>query len=705
MWGHSVADVITFDKRGRIAVIAVRNPPVNALSHAVRSGLLDKVEEAAGKLDIDAIIVTGAGRTFPAGADIREFDQPMEEPGLLSVINRFDAIQVPIIAALHGTVLGGGLELALGCHYRVALPDTMIGLPEVKLGVFPGASGTQRLPRVAGLDHALELIVSGEPIDAKKALEYGIVDKLINGDLLDSAVEYTRNLTSDTVKLRISSHPKEPIARPEAFAETIKKYTDYATQRMRGQRSPLEALESVIDGLRMPYDEAVAADSARFARLKDSEQSKALRYAFFAERLAGKIPDMSEDVEPRRVRKAAVIGAGTMGTGIAISLADAGYPVAVIESSTEALNRGMTNIRATYQALADRGRIDSAEMARRVGVIQGGIEYGAIREADLIVEAAFEDMEAKKKIFALVDSHAKPGAVLATNTSYMDIDAIAATINRPQDVIGMHFFAPANIMKLVEIVRGKDSAPDAVATGMAVTRAMGKVGALAGVSHGFVANRSRAPLVREAIFLVEEGASPHQVDKVLTEFGMPMGPLAVSDLSGLDVSYRMRQSLADQRDPDERYVHLADRLCEMKRIGRKAGKGWYSYGEGGRTPVPDPEVDEIAAQVAEEQGIERRQIGADEILERCLYAAVNEGAKIIEEGIALRAGDIDVMWLYGFGFPRWRGGIMYYADQVGLPNILSKIEGFHDAHGKLWAPADLLRKLAGEGGNFTSGSA
>ena len=698
-----MSDVVHYEMRGRIAVVTVDNPPVNALSHAVREGLIEQVDRATGDAAAEAIVLIGAGRTFPAGADIREFDQPTREPHLVAVVDHFDTIEKPIVAAVHGTALGGGLELALGCHFRVAAPSARVGTPEVKLGIFPGAGGCQRLPRVAGIDHALELVVLGEPIGAAKALDYGIFDEVIEGDLLEGALAFAEQVLDENRARRITSEPREGIGSPDKFADVIQKYRDLANRRMRGQESPHEAIGSVIDGLTMPYDQAVAADRERFKRCKDSDQSKALRYAFFAEREAAKIPGLGKDVQPRAVERGAVIGAGTMGGGIIMCFADAGIPVTAIETDQAALDRGLATIEKNYQGMVDRGRIDAADMAHRLKLISTSLDFSAASDADLIIEAAFEDLDLKKDIFARLDAVAKPDAVLATNTSYMDINQIAAATGRPQDVIGLHFFVPANVMKMLEVVRTDTSSPEALVTGMQIARRFGKVGGIAGVSHGFVANRSRAPLVREAIFLVEEGASPQQVDQVLRDFGMPMGVLAVSDLSGLDVSWRMRQSLAHLREPEERYVHLADRLCELGRFGRKTGKGWFSYGDGGSLPVPDPEIEDIAAEVAAVHGIERRQIDEGEILDRCLYAAVNEGAKIVEEGVAVRASDIDIMWQYGFGFPRWRGGIMYHADQVGLPSVLARVEEFHGAHGKLWQPAGLLRDLAASGGSFTGG--
>lgn len=696
-----MSDLVGYETEGRVAILPIDNPPVNALGIGVREGLIRQLDRAAADDAVDAIVIIGVVRTFPAGADIREFHQPTREPHLIAVVDHLDTIEKPVVAAIHGTALGGGLELALGCHFRVASPSARMGTPEVNLGIFPGAAGTQRLPRVAGLDHALELIVLGKPIGAQTAKDYGIIDAVIEGDLRDGAVAFAEKLVADGTPRRISSEPREGIGSPDDHAATIAKYRDLANRGMRGQDSPHQAIDSVIDGMNMPYPDAVQADRRRFETCKNSDQSRALRYAFFAEREASKIPDIGKDVAPRAIASAGVIGAGTMGRGIAVSLADSGLPVTVAETSQEALDTGLAEIAKLYDGMVRRGRIVEAEKDRRLARITGAVGLDALGAADLVVEAAFEDLDVKKEIFAGVDAVAKPGAVLATNTSYMDIDAIASVTSRPADVIGLHYFVPANAMRLLEVVRPAKGAPDAIATGMALARATGKVGVLARVCHGFIANRSRLPLVREATFLVEEGASPAQVDAVLTGLGMPMGPLAVSDLSGLDVSWRMRQSLAGDRDPEERYMHLADRMCELGRFGIKAGKGWYRYEHGGRNPAPDPETEAIAIAVAREQGTERRDISDDEILERCLYAAINEGAKILDEGIAARASDIDVMWLYGFAYPRWRGGIMYTADEIGLAKIHARVQEFHAEHGKLWAPSPLLARLAVEGGFFT----
>ncbi|CAN0054246.1 unnamed protein product [Discosporangium mesarthrocarpum] len=695
------SESVSYAVEDGVAVLTIDSPPVNALGIDVRRGIVAGAERAAADADATAIVLIGAGRTFPAGADIREFGKPLGEPHLLAIGDVFDAIQKPIVAAMHGTALGGGLELALFCHFRVLAPTARIGLPEITLGIFPGAAGTQRLPRLIGVDAALGLIVSGRPIGAAKALELGIADAIAEDDLRAEAIAFAKQVAADDTPLRITSEPRSGIGPAEKYTEVIDKHRAEANRRMRGQQSPHEAIASVVDGLNMPYEQAVAADRERFARCVASEQSQALRYAFFAEREAAKIPGIGREVQPRAMESGAVIGAGTMGGGIAMSFADAGIPVTLVETSQEALDRGFGNIRKNYEGMVARGRIDQAECDRRLGLISPTLEMADLGAADVVIEAAFENPDVKAEIFGKLEAAAKPGALLATNTSYLDIDAIAAATGRAADIIGLHFFVPANVMKLLEVVIAESSAPDAVATGMALARRLGKVGVSARVSHGFVANRSRAPMVREAVFLVEEGAMPEQVDRVLQDFGMPLGPLAVGDMSGLDVSWRMRQAVARPEDSPERYIHLADRLCEMGRFGIKAGKGWYRYAEGSRKPEPDPEIADIAAAVAEERGIKRRQIDDREILERCIYAAVNEGAKIVGEGVALRASDVDIMWLYGFGFPRWRGGIMHYADTVGLAEVLARIEAFEAAHGALWTPAPFLKECVAAGRGFS----
>lgn len=683
-----------------IAVLTIDNPPVNALGIAVRQGLFAGVERAAADPAVEAMVLIGAGRTFPAGADIREFDTPRLDPHLSVVINLIDAMTKPAVAAIHGTALGGGLELSLGCHFRVAAPTARMGTPEVKLGIFPGAAGTQRLPRIVGLDRALQLVVLGDPIDTTTARAWGLVDAIADGDLRAGALAFARRAVAEKMQLQHSSEPKSGIGRPEDFKDIIEKWRTTAARRFRGQQSPVEALESVIDGLRMPYDEAVAADRVRFEKCRDSLQSKALRYAFFAEREVTKVPGVGKDTPVRDLAAAGVIGAGTMGRGIAIAVVDAGLPVTLVDTSPQALAAAADMMNAHWDSQAARGRIAPDEAERRKARLSTATGIDALGSADLVIEAAFEEMGVKRDIFARLDKVAKPDALLATNTSYLDIDNIAAATGRPENVLGLHFFVPANLMRLLEVVEAGKTSPEALATAFALARRMGKVGALARNGFGFVANASRAPMVREANFLAEEGAEPAEIDRAIEDFGMPLGPLATSDLSGLDVSWRMRRDTASTRDPSLRYVHLADAMVEAGRLGRKAGKGWYLYPEGSQR-VPDAEVTALAERIAGEQGIARRRIDAQEILDRCLLAAVNEGARLLGIGRALRASDVDIMWQYGFGFPAWRGGIMFHADSLGLDKVLARVEEFHARHGKLWEPAPLLVKLAREKGRFT----
>ncbi|MGE0255904.1 MAG: 3-hydroxyacyl-CoA dehydrogenase NAD-binding domain-containing protein [Alphaproteobacteria bacterium] len=694
-------EVVGYAVEDGIAVLTIDNPPVNALGIAVREGLLAGVERAAADPAVAALVLIGAGRTFPAGADIREFNSPRLDPHLSVVINHLDDMAKPTVAAIHGTALGGGLELSLGCHFRVAAPAARMGTPEVKLGIFPGAAGTQRLPRIVGLDRALQLVVLGDPIDAATARDWGLVDAIVDGDLRAGALAFARRAVAEALPLRHSSRPREGIGTVDEFKDVIDKWRATAARRFRGQQSPVEALESVLDGLRMPYDEALAADRRRFEKCRDSLQSKALRYAFFAEREVAKVPGVEKDTPVRKLDSAGVVGAGTMGRGIAIALVDAGMPVTLVDTSREALAAAADMMGAHWDGQAARGRIEADEAERRKARLTTATDIAALGAADLVIEAAFEEMGVKRDVFARLDTVAKAGALLATNTSYLDIDHIAAATGRPEDVLGLHFFVPANLMRLLEIVQAGQTSAEAMATAFALARRMGKIGAMARNGFGFVANASRAPMVREANFLVEEGAEPAQIDSAIERFGMPLGPLATSDLSGLDVSWRMRRDTAATRDPALRYVHLADAMVDAGRLGRKAGKGWYLYPEGSQR-VPDAELTALAETTAKVHGVARRAIDDAEIVDRCLYAAVNEGARLLGLGRALRASDIDIMWQYGFGFPAWRGGIMFHADSVGLDRVLARVEEFHAVHGRLWEPAPLLVKLARENGKFTA---
>ncbi|MCP3419609.1 3-hydroxyacyl-CoA dehydrogenase NAD-binding domain-containing protein [Bradyrhizobium brasilense] len=691
---------VAYEQQGGIAVVTIENPPVNALSVAVRHGLLHAVRRAVADAGVAAIIVIGAERSFVAGADIRELGKPRQPPRLTDVISELEASPKPVIAAIAGFALGGGLELALGCHFRIGTPHAQIGLPEVKIGIVPGAGGVERLPRLIGLQPALKMIVSGDPIRAARALELGLFDSLVDGDLRAEAVVFAERMIMEKRPIRRLSQMAIPGIEGN-WKPLMTEARAQAEKQTRGQISPRRVIDCVENAFTLPFDKALAETMRIADDLLPSEQAKALRYFFFAERDAAKVREFGLSVRPRKIATAAVIGAGTMGGGIAMCFADSGIPVQILESSPEALERGLGIIDRNYQDMVQRGRISAEEKVRRMAHITKADGYEEIAAVDVVVEAAFEDMPIKKEIFAKLDQVLKSDATLATNTSTFDVDEIAAATRRPESVIGLHFFSPANVMKLLEIIRGKKTAKEIVATAQALAKRLSKVGVVCGVCHGFVANRSRAPFFREATFLIDEGALPQQVDKVLHDFGMPMGPFAVSDLAGIDIGWRVRRSLDATRPRDERYSPTADRLYELGRHGQKAMKGWYRYEKGGRMPLRDPEVEAVILQSSRDQGITRRPIGDDEILARCLYAAINEGTKVLDEGIALRPSDIDVMWHYGFGFPRWRGGPMYYADMIGVSKIYAAVKAFHRKHGKLWEPSPLLARMAEEGKTFS----
>jgi 3-hydroxyacyl-CoA dehydrogenase len=685
---------VQLDRRGRVAVLTVDNPPVNALSHAVRLGLSEGLRAAAGDPAAAAIVIVCAGRTFIAGADITEFGKPPREPGLSDVLDLIEGNPKPVVAAVHGTALGGGLEVALACHYRVGVKTARFGLPEVKLGLLPGAGGTQRLPRVVGVQTALQMIVSGDPIGADDALRHGLIDQIVEGDLAAAAVAFAERVVAEGRPLKkirdLDDKLAEARRRPELFAE-FRKSVARAT---RGFRAPERCIQAVEAAVSLPFDRGLARERELFRELIDSPESRAQRYFFFAEREAAKIPDVPPTTPAAEIRKAAVIGAGTMGGGIAMNFANAGIPVTVVEASREALDRGLGVVRKNYEATAARGRLSPDELARRLALIKGSVDFGDVADADMIVEAVFEEMPVKKEVFARLDGLAKPGAVLATNTSTLNVDEIASATKRPESVLGMHFFSPANVMRLLEVVRGAKTAKPTIATAMAVGRRIAKVPVLVGVCDGFVGNRMLHQRGREAERLILEGALPHQVDKVLFDFGFPMGPFAMGDLAGLDVGWRIRKGKGVKSA-------VADRLCEMGRFGQKTGAGYFRYEAGDRTARPDPEVERIILDVAREMGIERRPIPDDEILARLLYPMVNEGAKILDEKIAIRASDIDVIWVYGYGWPVYRGGPMHWADSVGLDVIRKRMLELKPRLGPHWQPADLLVRLAESGEGFT----
>ena len=689
---------VEYQRRGAVGVITINNPPVNALSVAVRQGIADGLAQAAADAQAKAVVIIGGGRTFIAGADIREFGKPLQPPDLNEVIRRLEECPKPVVAALHGTALGGGLEVALGCHYRCAVAAAQVGFPEVKLGLLPGAGGTQRLPRVAGIEAALTMITSGNPIPAAQAAALGLVDEVVPGDLLDGAVAYAERLVAEGRPLRKISEMQDKVAgvAPAVFDESRKGLARSA----RGFEAPQRCVDAVQAAATLPFAEGLKRERALFAGLMQGAQSKAQIHVFFSEREATKIPDVPKETPVKPIKSAAVIGAGTMGGGIAMNFANAGIPVRVLEMSQEALDRGLAVVRKNYAATVEKGRLSQKDMDTRMSLIRGTLSYDEIGSADIVVEAVFEEMGVKKQVFGILDRAARPDAILATNTSTLDIDAIAGATSRPGQVIGTHFFSPANVMRLLEIVRGARTSKETIATAMELARKIRKVGVLVGNCDGFVGNRMLHGYIREAEFLLEEGALPQQVDKVIYDFGLPMGPFTMGDLAGLDVGWRIRKGKAATRPKHLRYSPIGDRICEMGRFGQKTGAGWYRYEKGSRNPVPDPEIEALIIRTSREQGFERRQISNQEILKRCMYPLINEGAKILEEGIAIRSSDIDVIYIYGYGFPVYRGGPMFYADTVGLGRVYDDICAFHKAHGEFWQPAPLLERLAREGKRF-----
>lgn len=693
---------VTFERHDDVALLRLSNPPVNGLSFAMRAALGERVTQALADDAVKAIVIAGADRMFCGGADIREFSAP-PPPGaahLPAILDEIEASPKPVVAAIHGVAAGGGMEVALACHVRLAAPGTRLGLPEVTLGILPGAGGTQRMPRLIGIEKALDVIVGGKLHPVEKAVKLGFVDECVEGDLVATAIARARQLAADGTPLRRASKLTEHLdaarGRPEIFDDFRKRMA----KRARGFDAPYACVDCVETTLTMPYAEALKNERVVFHRLRESDQSAAQRHAFFAEREVAKIPDVPKDTPARPIETAGVVGCGTMGGGIAMSIANAGLPVTVLESSPEALDRGMAIIRKNYAATVSKGRLSQAEMDARLARITPTLEDAALGAADVVIEAVFEELPLKKEVFARLDRVCKPEAILATNTSTLDVDAIAAATSRPEQVIGTHFFSPANVMRLMENVRGARTSPETIATVMKLSKKLGKVGVLVGVCDGFVGNRMLYAYRRQADFLLEEGALPEQIDRVIYDFGLPMGPYQMADLAGLDVSWRVRKAQAPTRPAHLRYSPVADRICEQGRYGQKTGAGWYRYEEGSRTPIPDPAIHELIAGVSAELGITRRAIGDDEIVPRCLYPLVNEGAKILDEGLALRASDIDVIWMHGYGFPRYRGGPMFWADLVGLRTIYDTMSRLHGEHGEWLAPAPLLKRLAEQGKGF-----
>ena len=694
-----MSEVVSYRLEGDIGVIGVDYPPVNALGQGVREGLVNCLRQGLEDDQAKALVVIGEGRTFPAGADIREFGKPPSGPALPDVINEYESSDKLVIAAIHGTALGGGLEVALGCDYRVALESAKVGLPEVKLGLLPGAGGTQRLPRLVGAKAALDMIVGGNPVKAKDAYKVGIVDEVVGGDLLEGALAYARKLVAENAPLR----KIRDLDVKKEEADLFTNYEKSIARKQRGFKAPFHCIKAVQAAVELPFEDGMKRERELFAELLVSPESRAQRHVFFAEREVAKVPGLPKDTAKRDVNSAAIIGAGTMGGGIAMNFANAGIPVKILEVKEEALEKGIAVIRKNYENTAKKGRITQEQVEQRMALIQPTLSYDDLNDVDLVIEAVFENMDVKKAVFSELDRVCKPGAILATNTSTLDVNRIASFTQRPEDVVGMHFFSPANVMKLLENVRGEKTSDEVVATVMDLSRRIGKVGVLVGVCHGFVGNRMLHKRQAEAVQLVNEGANPAQVDKVLFDLGFPMGPFAMSDLAGMDVGYRIREEVRKE-DPDNAPPrNWTDDLVEQGRLGQKTQAGVFDYKEGDRTPVPSSEVDALIAKFREENGIQSRDISDQEILERCMYIMVNEGAKILEEGIAARPLDVDVIWIYGYGFPVYRGGVLFWADSVGLKTIYDKVSQIHQETGSdTWKPAALLEKLAKEGKGFYS---
>ena len=689
---------VRLDRRDGFAIVIVDNPPVNALSQAVRNGLLDAAIAIAEDASIEGFVIACAGRTFVVGADIREFGSTTLEPFLPDVIAAFEATAKPSVAAIHGTALGGGFELALGCTWRMMAQHAEVGLPEVGLGLIPGAGGTQRLPRLAGIAKALDLVVSGRRVGAREAVDLGIADAISEGDLVEDALAFLA--TQVVEKAAATPVSKRPV--PAFDEKDVTAIADKAKQRARGQISPTRAVEAVLNAAYLPFAEGMAAERASFLALVPSDQAKALRHAFFGKREVWKVPGL-DDVASRPVERIGIVGAGTMGAGIAVAAADAGYAVTVVETSEAAATSGWERIEGIYDGLVQKGRLDAARREARLAnlTVAAGIE--ALKDCDLVVEAVFEDMAVKKDLVRQLGAVLKPDAILASNTSYLDLDAIAAAAPHPENVCGMHFFSPANVMKLLEVVRGKETAPEVIQTALAVGRRMGKIAVVAGVCDGFIGNRIWAAWRCQAEFLLEDGAAPEEIDAAMVEFGFPMGPFAVYDLSGLDIAWAQRKRQAATRDPYARYVAIPDRVCEAGRLGRKTGAGWYSYASG--KAQPDPAVGEIIEGARRQKGIVARAYGADEIQARARAAMVNEGARILEEGIALRPVDVDMVMIHGYGYPAWRGGPMFEADLMGLNAALSEVRDMCRAAGYGFQPSRLLVRLAEDGRSFADWAA
>jgi 3-hydroxyacyl-CoA dehydrogenase len=696
--------VVTTTLDRGVAIIRIDNPPVNALSPDVIEGLAGAVTAAQSSDAVNAIVVAGAGRTFIAGADIKALEELAwgrggGAPEMHDVLAAIENGPKPVVMALHGTALGGGLEVAMAGHYRVAVGDAQMGQPEVNLGIIPGAEGTQRLPRLVGVEKAIEMCVTGRPIRAADALQAGLIDSIVEGDLVEGAAAFARDVAARGGLLPRTRDRVDRLPTTEALPAMVAAGRELARKTRRNMEAPLAVVDAIAGAVSLPFDEGCVRERGIFFDCVKSEQCKALIHAFFAERGVAKVPGVPKDTAVPVIDTVAIVGAGTMGSGIAMACANAGLQVVLIDTATAHLEAGLSRIRANYDTSVKRGRFTAEAAQERIARIRIQAGFGGIDTADLIVEAVFENMALKEQVFGELDVLARPEAILATNTSTLDIDRIASVTSRPGQVIGLHFFSPANVMRLLEIVRGAATSPQTIAAALAIAKRLGKVGVVVGNAPGFVGNRMMFPYMYEAQFVVEEGATPEQVDRALTEWGMAMGIFAVDDMAGVDVAWRVRQELNQFSEPDARKPLVADRLCEMGRFGQKTGRGWYRYGDD-RKPIPDPDVIALVERAAAEAGIVRRPFTSEEIIERTIYALINEGARVLEEGVAMRAADIDVIYINGYGFPAYRGGPLFYADRVGLRLIHDRISAFHQELGQRWAPAPLLARLAREGSTF-----
>ncbi|RQQ54346.1 3-hydroxyacyl-CoA dehydrogenase NAD-binding domain-containing protein [Burkholderia stagnalis] len=690
---------VDYSTRDGVAVITLNNPPVNGLGLSTRLGLMEGLDRAAQDPAVTAIVLTGAGRAFSGGADITEFNTPkaLQEPSLHTVIRAVEASAKPVVAAIHSVAMGGGLELALGAHYRIAAPGAQIALPEVKLGLLPGAGGTQRLPRAVGLEVALNMIVSGAPVPSEQLAKSGLFDEMAEGDLLDAAVAFARKAGAQA-----GPHPR--VRDRKIVHENAAGFIQFARNSARAAApnfpAPHKCIDAIEAGVLNGFDKGSVAEREGFVALMMTPESRALRHAFFGERAASKIPDVPADTPVREIRKVAVIGAGTMGGGIAMNFVNAGLPVTLLETKQDALERGLATIRKNYDAQVKKGKLTQEKLDARMALIAPTLSYDDLKDADLIIEAVFEELGVKEQVFGRLDEVAKPGAILASNTSTLDVNRIAAFTKRPQDVVGMHFFSPANVMKLLEVVRGEATAKDVLATVMAIAKKIRKTAVVSGVCDGFIGNRMIEQYIRQALFMLEEGALPAQVDRAIEKFGFAMGPFRMSDLAGNDIGWAIRKRRYVE-NPGLHYSKIADRLCEQGRFGQKTGAGWYDYVPGDRKAKPSALVDEMVVAYSQERGVARRKIGDDEIVERLVFALVNEGAKILEEKIASKASDIDMVYLTGYGFPLWRGGPMLYADTVGLYNVERAIRRYAaGANGDAWQLAPSIAELAQAGRGF-----